>query len=123
MVGGKTKGDLPGVPMEPQTYDAFTSSPSGIRQINALDYFSKNPTMEEELADLPVPRSYEKTIFLFHAPPFQTRLDHLYEGRPFGSRAIRRYIERYQPLLTLHGHIHESPYQSGNYLGSHFENI
>lgn len=108
--------DLPGIPMEPQTYDAFTSSPFGIRQINALDYFSKNPTMEEELADLPLPRSYKKTIYVFHAPPFQTHLDHLYEGRPIGSRSIRGFIEKHQPYLTLHGHIHESPSRSGNYL-------
>src|SRR6266511_702026 len=28
---------------------------------------------------------------------------------PVGSAAVRRLIERYQPLLGLHGHIHESP--------------
>jgi Icc-related predicted phosphoesterase len=27
---------------------------------------------------------------------------------PVGSKAVRRAIERYQPLLGLHGHIHES---------------
>jgi Icc-related predicted phosphoesterase len=26
-----------------------------------------------------------------------------------GSQAVRRLIERYQPALGLHGHIHESP--------------
>ncbi len=108
--------DLPGVPLEPQTYSAFVSSPSGIKPINPFDYFRSNTTMEEELDDLPIPQSYEKTIYMFHAPPFQTHLDQLYEGRPIGSRAIRQFIERHQPLLTLHGHIHESPSQSGNYL-------
>jgi uncharacterized protein len=108
--------DVPGVPIEPQTYSAFASSPSGIKQINAFDYFQANPTMEDDLADLPVPGSYQKAIYVFHAPPFQTQLDRLYDGRPIGSRAIRGFIERHQPLLTLHGHIHESPYQSGKYL-------
>jgi uncharacterized protein len=28
---------------------------------------------------------------------------------PVGSTAVRELIERYQPLLTLHGHVHESP--------------
>jgi uncharacterized protein len=28
---------------------------------------------------------------------------------PVGSRAVRQAIEEYQPLLSLHGHIHESP--------------
>lgn len=32
-----------------------------------------------------------------------------------GSRSIRRFIETFQPLMTLHGHIHEAPRLSGNY--------
>jgi Icc-related predicted phosphoesterase len=32
-----------------------------------------------------------------------------------GSRALREFIEQYQPPLTLHGHIHESPRESGYY--------
>jgi Icc-related predicted phosphoesterase len=28
---------------------------------------------------------------------------------PVGSHAIRRVIEEYQPLISLHGHVHESP--------------
>ena len=27
---------------------------------------------------------------------------------PAGSQAVRNVIERYQPLIALHGHIHES---------------
>jgi Icc-related predicted phosphoesterase len=29
--------------------------------------------------------------------------------KPVGSTAVREMIERVQPLLTLHGHIHEAP--------------
>jgi Icc-related predicted phosphoesterase len=32
-----------------------------------------------------------------------------------GSIAIQRFIEDRQPLLTLHGHIHESPRLTGNW--------
>jgi Icc-related predicted phosphoesterase len=28
--------------------------------------------------------------------------------KPVGSEAVRRVLERYQPMLGLHGHIHES---------------
>jgi len=28
---------------------------------------------------------------------------------PVGSTAVRQAIEEYQPLVSLHGHIHESP--------------
>jgi len=34
-----------------------------------------------------------------------------------GSSATARFIETVQPLLTLHGHIHESPEESGVWQG------
>ncbi|MEM3703267.1 MAG: metallophosphoesterase [Candidatus Bathyarchaeia archaeon] len=64
-----------------------------------------------------------KLIFNFHCPPYNTNLDLapkldknlkivLMGGKPLlvhvGSVAIRKLIEKYQPLLGLHGHIHES---------------
>jgi Icc-related predicted phosphoesterase len=65
----------------------------------------------------------ETAIFNFHAPPFQTKLDEaplldedlnpiIRSGSvamvPVGSKAVRKMIEKYQPFLGLHGHIHES---------------
>jgi uncharacterized protein len=62
-------------------------------------------------------------IFNFHAPPYDSGLDtaqKLTEDLtpvfqngaaveiPVGSTAVREIIEEYQPLLSLHGHIHES---------------
>jgi Icc-related predicted phosphoesterase len=62
-----------------------------------------------------------RAIFNLHCPPFKSGLDDapaidadlklLHGGRalrPVGSTAVRQAIERYQPLLSLHGHIHES---------------
>ena len=62
-----------------------------------------------------------KTIFNFHAPPYGTGIDeapaldenmNIKAGgkamRPVGSKSIREAEERVQPLLGLHGHIHES---------------
>lgn len=67
----------------------------------------------------------EKSIFLFHSPPYQTNLDRAaLDGKTFehvpldvnvGSIAIRRFIEENQPLLTLHGHIHESSEITGHW--------
>ena len=63
-------------------------------------------------------------IFNFHSPPYASGLDDAPEldaglrpvirhGRPsvvpVGSRAVRDAIRSYQPVLALHGHIHESP--------------
>lgn len=65
----------------------------------------------------------ESAIFNFHAPPYQTKLDEapmldddlnpvIEGGRivmiPVGSKAVRKVIEKYQPFLGLHGHIHEA---------------
>lgn len=65
-------------------------------------------------------RDIENAIFNFHAPPFGSGLDEApeltkdmrpaYAGRsliPVGSHAVLQMIEQYQPLLGLHGHIHE----------------
>lgn len=65
----------------------------------------------------------DNSIFNFHCPPYNSGLDtapkldetltpvtiggHLVT-EPVGSTSVREAIERYQPLLGLHGHIHES---------------
>lgn len=54
-----------------------------------------------------------KTVFMFHVPPFKTKLDKLWNGEHAGSVAVKEFIEEFQPLVTLHGHIHESPDMSG----------
>jgi Icc-related predicted phosphoesterase len=63
------------------------------------------------------------SVFLFHTPPYRTALDRAaLDGRMVdhvpmdvhvGSIAVRRFIEERQPLLTLHGHIHESARLTG----------
>ncbi len=63
----------------------------------------------------------EHAIFNFHAPPYGTGLDEapaldanlrpMHGGavmKPVGSTAVRDAIKRYQPMLSVHGHIHES---------------
>ncbi len=69
---------------------------------------------------------FTRVIFNFHAPPKDSTLDTAAQldwttdppkvvtsgGTPVmygaGSAAVRAAIEKYQPLLSLHGHIHES---------------
>lgn len=65
----------------------------------------------------------ERAIVNFHCPPYDSVIDtgpvldeamRLQAGAsgvltaPVGSTACRRVIERVQPMLALHGHIHES---------------
>jgi uncharacterized protein len=64
-----------------------------------------------------------KWILNFHSPPYATGLDDAPEldatlkpvirgGRPsivpVGSKAVKDAIKKYQPVVALHGHIHES---------------
>lgn len=76
------------------------------------EYAFRNQSIEEELSRISFDES-GKTICAFHCPPFDTGLDTLHNGKPIGSRAIREFLERTQPMVSLHGHIHESPYMSG----------
>ncbi len=103
--------DLPTV-----TTDHPAVSTSGfIEKVNESVYFSRQCSIEEDIAGLPRPQSHQKAIYVMHAPPFCTALDRLDGGKSIGSKAIRNFIDREQPAITLHGHIHESPEVSGTY--------
>jgi len=68
-------------------------------------------------------RDPRRAVFMIHVPPHDSGLDtaplldenlrptvsagDVLRG-PVGSTAVRRVIETYQPLLSVHGHIHES---------------
>lgn len=56
-------------------------------------------------------------VFVCHAPPRDTFLDLTGHGNHVGSLAVRRFIERWSAdgrlRVSLHGHIHESPWESG----------
>ena len=62
-----------------------------------------------------------RAVFNFHAPPYGTGLDEApaldanmrptHGGavmKPVGSTAVKAAIGKYQPMLSVHGHIHES---------------
>jgi uncharacterized protein len=86
------------------------------REMNEEDLAGEISRLSEKL-DLSKP-----VIFNLHPPPHNTGLDDAPELNPdlslagganarmtpVGSRAVRSAIEQYQPLLSLHGHIHES---------------
>ena len=73
-------------------------------------------TIEEDLKSFIKLSNPKKTIYVIHAPPFNTKLDIIASGAHVGSKSIRAFIEKEQPYLTLHGHIHESPQMSGSFI-------
>ena len=90
------------------------STPLGMRLYKDTSYLNLNPSIEEELSIFKVINP-AKTICVFHCPPFDTGIDTLHDGKPIGSKAIRYFIEKVQPSISLHGHIHEAPYMTGIY--------
>ena len=96
---------------------------------NPTPFNSPRECSEEELearleATVAKVKNLETAVFCIHVPPYKSLIDEapLLEkdmsvsypgGRPrmiaVGSTAVRKIIEKYQPLLGLHGHIHESP--------------
>jgi uncharacterized protein len=87
------------------------------RECSEAEYAQKIERLVAMVSDMP------SAIFNIHCPPRGTALDNAPEltedirpvtilGQPMmmsvGSQAVRDGIERYQPLLGLHGHVHES---------------
>jgi len=96
---------------------------------NPTPWNSARETSEDKLEEIfnkmiSKVRNMQNCLFNLHAPPFGTALDLAPEldeqltpklgGSQgvkvvhVGSEAVRRVIERHQPLLGLHGHIHEA---------------
>jgi len=82
-------------------------------------------TIAEDLDQLTGEDDLSRAVMLLHTPPYKTSLDRAgldgrtVDGVPLdvhvGSIAVRRFIEARQPMLTLHGHIHESARITGKW--------
>ncbi len=82
-------------------------------------------SIKKDLDALGSGKDLSKHVFLFHSPPYLTQLDraaldgvmidHVPADVHVGSMAIKEFIETKQPLLTLHGHIHESSRLTGSW--------
>jgi Icc-related predicted phosphoesterase len=92
----------------PTPWDTFREAPEG----------ELKKKIDAAVAQIP---DMERAIFNFHAPPYGTGLDEApalddnlrptHGGavmKPVGSTAVRDAINSYQPMLSVHGHIHES---------------
>jgi Icc-related predicted phosphoesterase len=101
------------------------SPEEGMRTVPISSDEARFGTIAEDLAVLAGLDDLTNAVFLFHAPPHKSNLDRAgLDGRSVdrapldvhvGSIAIRRFIEASQPLLTLHGHVHESARITGSW--------
>lgn len=77
-----------------------------------------NHSIEEDLDRLTQNIPTHKLVLVTHAPPYQTNTDFTKDKHSgifhhVGSSAVKKIIEQKQPLLTLHGHIHDSVPNTG----------
>jgi Icc-related predicted phosphoesterase len=85
----------------------------------------KRDTIKRDLEKMEGAFDPEKTIMLFHSPPYQSSLDRaaldgkFFEHVPLdvhiGSIAIKEFIIKNQPKISLHGHVHESARITGKW--------
>ena len=101
------------------------SPEEGRRSVPADESQVKWETIQTQLNSLVQQDALEDAVLLLHTPPYDTALDRAaLDGKTYehvaldvhvGSIAVRRFIEQRQPLLTLHGHIHESTRLTGEW--------
>ncbi len=75
----------------------------------------KTDSIQKDLETARFRERAEKTIYVIHTPPNKTNLDQVVSGNHVGSLALRIFIEKYQPYMTLHSHIHETVDVSGEF--------
>lgn len=100
-----------------------TSPEEGYRTVPVPEREARFATIQEDLEKLAARDDLQQSIWLFHTPPYDTKLDRaaldgkMVDHAPLdvhvGSIAVRRFIEEHQPLVTLHGHVHESAQLTG----------
>ncbi len=96
----------------------------GMRTVEP-DYDTEYSNIKTDLEQFSANIDPSKSIFLFHSPPYNTALDRAgLDGKMIdyvpldvhvGSIAMKRFIESEQPLVTLHGHIHEASSITGRW--------
>lgn len=101
------------------------SPEEGWHSVNIPKHELKYSTIEKDLKTLVGDNNLTNTIFLFHTPPYKTNLDraaldskmvdHVPLDVHVGSIAVKRFIKKNQPTITLHGHVHESARLTGSW--------
>jgi hypothetical protein len=101
------------------------SPEKGRRSVEVDPSVMRYSTIAKDLEKLAGGAPMHQAVILFHTPPHETNLDraatdgkftdHVPLDKNVGSIAVRRFLESRQPLLSLHGHIHESARLTGSW--------
>jgi Icc-related predicted phosphoesterase len=110
----RCRKDTKGYVFQRQFGKGLLSTTQGWQELDDwFSYAETLPTIADELHKLEQPMDISKTIYVIHMPPYRLGLDRCLNGEEVGSRAVYDFLLRKQPLLALHGHIHESPEVTG----------
>ncbi len=101
------------------------SPEEGTRTAGPVGREIRHTTIAAELAELVGQDDQSRAIILSHCPPYGGHLDRAdLDGQTvdhapldvhIGSIALQKFIAERQPLVTLHGHVHESRRLTGNW--------
>lgn len=112
----RCRRDGQGYIFQEQFGSGLLSTPEGFKELKDWRAYAEGlPDMGQELSALPKPLNPAKAVYVIHMPPSGLGLDIISSGERVGSVSVRRFIEKTAPLLTLHGHIHESPDMNGRW--------
>ncbi len=92
----------------------FIGSGGGSKFTGTTPYERTDEELVSDLADVQQKAKNEKDgkiknlILVCHNPPHGVKTDKVAPLVHVGSKGIRQFIERYRPILTVSGHIHEA---------------
>ncbi len=100
------------------SHQGVKSTPQGWVEHTFVPADALDSSIQRDLEDSLFTDNAGKTVYVFHTPPYGTILDVITAritggSVHVGSFAVRDFIKIHQPLVTLHGHIHETVDLSG----------
>ena len=83
-----------------------------------IDWWHKSEEeIREDLSRVAGTTDPQKTIYLFHTPPYGCNLDLAYDDEHIGSTAVREFLHQIGKTgnspISLHGHVHEAASKTG----------
>ena len=107
-----------------QTFEASRHHFAGLGYSNPTPFDTPGEYSEEEItAKLDPFKDLSPLVLVCHAPPYGTVVDQIAGGRFIGSRAVRAFVDTYQPAYLFCGHVHEGANKSAKLGATEVANV
>lgn len=94
----------------------YISNGDGLKSVNNSEYFEINGSIQQDMEELKTKITAGRFVFVCHAPPAGEFLGAEKADLHVGSVAVRDFIRKTRPVISLHGHIHFSPKNTGRFM-------